>query len=79
VLNSAAVVKQYDPDLLRDQSGYIEHFREEYAEADDFDLLKDLGRIALRPPSALNICIVLDGRIMNTMNQERALENHINK
>jgi hypothetical protein len=35
--NSAVVVKQYGPDLLRDQSGYMESFRAEYLGADDFE------------------------------------------
>ena len=35
--NSAVVVKQYGPDLLRDQKGYLESFRAEYNNSDDIE------------------------------------------
>jgi hypothetical protein len=35
--NSASCVKQYGPDLLRDQRGWLERYRAEYAESDDIE------------------------------------------
>ena len=35
--NSASCVKQYGPDLLRDQRGWIERYRAEYAASDDIE------------------------------------------
>mgnify|MGYP000639503064 CR=1 FL=1 len=35
--NSASCVKQYGPDLLRDQRGWIERYRTQYVESDDIE------------------------------------------